>query len=94
MLIMSETINEIRGLLDKNCLDKAETLICDMIEAGAKSAELFYLKGQIYMKRQEWGNGGMQLMRLTKSWKSLLITQELKTKLKWQDQFWAFSIPI
>ena len=24
--------------------------------AGAKSAELFYLKGQIYMKRQEWGN--------------------------------------
>ena len=31
MLIMSETINEIRGLLDKNCLDKAETLICDIV---------------------------------------------------------------
>jgi len=56
MLIMNEAIKEIRELLDKNCLDKAEKLICDKIEADASAAELFYLKGQIYMKRQEWGN--------------------------------------
>lgn len=52
---MQDKIREIEGLLDDNELDKALEKIEEQLVSGESTADIYFLKGRIQVKKQEWG---------------------------------------
>lgn len=52
---MTET-EEIRDLIDRNLLDEAHRRIAALIAHGEENDELYFLRGNIYRKYNDWKN--------------------------------------
>jgi len=52
---MTEKLNHIRTQIESNQLEVALWLIENLLGEQTNCAELYYLQGQIYYKRQQWG---------------------------------------
>ncbi|PTN09171.1 lipopolysaccharide assembly protein LapB [Mangrovibacterium marinum] len=52
---MQTKIEQIQTLLDQNKVDEASQLLEQSLKIAPHSAGLQYQKGQIHLKRQEWG---------------------------------------
>ena len=62
---MTETEkDEICELIDQNNLDKAVVRIEQLLKVEENSADLHFLFGQIFQKREEWGRAINQFQRV------------------------------
>ncbi|WP_163711489.1 tetratricopeptide repeat protein [Mangrovibacterium lignilyticum] len=53
---MAQQIEQISQLIDENRLDEASGLIDEGLQKNSKLAELYFLRGQIQMKKEAWGS--------------------------------------